>query len=69
MLPPTIPHHHYIFLMSVLKYARIITPDSLKIASTSARLTSSDSKTGGLYPFLNHSFPMTSEIEILCFRS
>jgi len=43
-----------------------VTPDSLKISWTSSRLTSTVSKLGGWYPFLNHSFSMTSEIVIRC---
>lgn len=42
------------------------TPDSLKMAFTSSRLTTACSKLGGLYPFLNQSFSMTSEIVIRC---
>lgn len=42
------------------------TPDSLKIASTSSRLTSAVSKCGGWYPFLNHSFSMISGIVMRC---
>ena len=47
---------------------RILAPDSSKMASTSSRLTSACSKLGGLYPFLNHSFSMTSAIVILYFK-
>ena len=48
------------------KTLALLTPDSSKIASTSSRLTSAFSYLGALYPFLNHSFSMTSANVILC---
>ena len=56
-------------LIKITAKTKSLTIDSLKIEFTSSRLILACSNLGGVYPFLNHSFSMTSAIVIRCFIS